>query len=267
MSESRRPKPPASLRAILPVALIALYLPLVVMVAGSFLDLGGRESGLTSRWYEEVFNDPELWASLGRSLLVALGTAIVSTFFGLLGALALDRWDFWGKRSLQTLSLVSLMLPELVLALSLLSWFSVLKLELSLVTVTIAHVTLTLPFVILVIGARLKGLDRSFDDAAKDLGATDVEVLKRVTLPLLKPSIVTAFLLAFLLSFDDFLVTFYTNGAGADTLPVRLYSLMKTGLSPKIQALSSIMLLVSIGLVVLLVKLRGIDDLMETEER
>jgi spermidine/putrescine transport system permease protein len=167
--------------------------------------------------------------------------------------MALHRWRNRARLFLGWMSYVSLLTPELVLAISLLSWYALLGLRLSLATVVIAHVSLTLPFVIMVIGARLDGLDPSLDDAARDLGATDWRILTRVTLPLLKPALVTGFLLAFLLSFDDFMVTFYTNGVGLDTLPVKLYGQMKLGLTPKLQALSTLMLFTSVVLVIVLV--------------
>ena len=278
MDERSRPQAPRSLTWVLPVLLIGLYLPLVTMVIGSFFETGSGAgetegsglfsslfSGLTLHWYHEVFQDPVLWESLARSCLVATASAMVATVLGLAGALVLDKWAFKGRWTLRGLSLVSLMMPELVLSLSLLSWYTLVGLPLSLNTVIIAHVTLVLPFVILVIGARLKGLDNSYEDAARDLGARESQVLLKVTLPLLAPAILTAFMLAFLISFDDFLVTFYTNGAGSDTLPVRLYSLMKTGLTPKVQALSSIMLLFSVALIYILVRLRGIDSVTSAE--
>ncbi|HVK61165.1 MAG TPA: ABC transporter permease [Bdellovibrionales bacterium] len=256
MNERTRPQAPALIRIILPAALIALYLPLVVMVAGSFLERVDGSSRFSLRWYHELAHDPVLWGALGRSVTIAFSSAALSTVLAILGSLALERWVFKGRWPLRILSTISLMLPELVLALSLLSWFSVLHMQLSLVTVAIAHITLTLPFAIFVVGARLQTMEGSLEDAARDLGAGEWQVLTRVTLPLLGPAIVTAFLLAFLLSFDDFLVTFYTNGAGGDTLPVKLYSLMKTGLSPKLQALSTIMLLLSVVMVIMLVKLQ-----------
>jgi spermidine/putrescine transport system permease protein len=242
---------------------LVLYVPLLVMALGSFLEPLSKTAGSswTLRWYAEVFSDPVLLPALGRSFIVATSSASIATVLGLIGALALDKWLFGARRPLQILSLVSLMLPELVLALSLLSWFALLGLSLSLVTVVIAHVTLTLPFTILVIGARLKVLDPAFDDAARDLGASEWEILTQITTPLVSPSVFTAFLLAFLLSFDDFLITFYTNGSSSDTLPVRLYSLMKTGLTPKVQALSTLMLLGSTLLIVILTKVRGLKDL------
>lgn len=250
MSDERiRPRAPRSMRAVLPFVLACLYLPLVVMVIGSF-------KGWTLQWYAELFADPELFEALMRSLLVAFSASALSTVFACFAALALEKFVFRGRWPMRIMSTISLMLPELVLSLSLLSWFSVLHWELTLATVVIAHITLVMPFAILVIAARLQSMDSSIEDAARDLGAGEWQVLSRVTLPLLKPAIISAFTLAFLLSFDDFLVTYYTNGAGNDTLPVKLYSLMKSGLSPKILALSSLMLLFSIGLVTLLIKYR-----------
>ncbi len=249
MNERTRPRAPAFFRAVLPLVLVALYLPLLVMVLNSF-------SGWTLNWYLELFSDQSLWAALGRSLTVAFTSSALSTLLAVFAALALEKFFFMGRWPMRVLSTISLMLPELVLSLSLLSWFSVLHWDLNLMTVAIAHITLTLPFAILVIAARLQSMDASMEDAARDLGAGEWQVLSRITLPLLKPAIISGFTLAFLLSFDDFLVTYYTNGAGGDTLPVKLYSLMKTGLTPKIQALSSIMLLFSITLVAILVRHR-----------
>lgn len=248
--ERLRQPPPRAFSLILPLALAVLYVPVFVMLFSSLTDKGA----LSLRWFREVFEDPELWSALARSLVVAFGSAGCATILGVIGALALDKWLFPARGTLRALSSLSLLLPELVLSLSLLSWFAAWGIGLSLWTVIASHVTLTLPFVILVIGARLRDFDSSLDDAARDLGAGEWRILLHVTLPLLRPAIFTGFLLAFLISFDDFLVTFYTNGAGSDTLPVKLYSLMKVGMSPKIQALSSILLLTSIALIALLMR-------------
>jgi spermidine/putrescine transport system permease protein len=254
MLERARPKAPFFARQFLYFTLALLFIPLLYMVFSSFR-LPGQD-GFTFNWYSELFADSSLWQALVRSLAVAGFTGLFATLIGLASSLALDKWWFPLRGPLSALATVSLMLPELVLALSLLSWFALLHFELSLTTVIIAHVTLTLPFSTLVISARLRSLDRSFDDAARDLGAGEGLIFWRVTLPLLRPALIGAFLLAFLLSFDDFLVTFFTNGAGGDTLPVKLYSMMKLGLTPKILALSSFMLLLSMTMVGFLVRLR-----------
>lgn len=227
----------------LPLSLLALFAPLVAMFHASF----GDEPQSTFQWYRELFNDQSLIEALIRSFLVAAISAAVATLLAVCNGLCVHRWFRSRLRYLSFLSLVSLMMPELILGLSLLSWFSFLQpiwhLQLGLATVVIAHATLTMPFASMVIVARLGEVDRQLDDAARDLGANEIDLLFRVTLPMLMPAVLAAYLLCFVLSFDDFLVSYFTNGSGQDTLPVLLYSLMKTGLTPKIQAMSSLVLL------------------------
>ena len=265
MSERARPKPRGLWRAALPLALFLLYVPLITMLIASFLEVapGGGRATPSLRWYREVIADPVLLTSLARSLMVALVSSAASTVLGALASLALFRWRFFAGRGLEVMASASLVLPELVLGLSLLSWFALVGATLSVWTVVLAHVTLTLPFTTLVVTARLRGLDVSIEDAARDLGASESQVLWRIILPLLKPAIASAFALAFLLSFDDFLVTFFTNGAGSDLLPVRLYSMLKTGLSPKVLALSSTMLSLSVAVIFWLARRSTFRELMK----
>lgn len=260
--ERTRPIAPWFARATLWLTLSALALPLVVLIISSLLDQESGAIAPTLRWYHEVFEDPLLWAATARSLTVAIGVALISTTIGTLAAIA-GQGSMAGTRSfssralrkgLSGLSALSMSLPELVLGLSLLCWFVLLGLPLGFTTVTIAHVTLTLPFATLAIGVRLQALDESLREAARDLGANEGAVFRRVTLPLLRPALLSTFLLCFLLSFDDFLVTFFTGGAGSDTLPVTLYARMKTGLSPKLHALSTLTLAVSAVLAMLLLR-------------
>lgn len=255
--ENPRPRPPFWIGLSLPVVIAALYFPLIAMVIYSFLDRGT----FSTRWYQDVFIDETLWAALRRSLAVGLLSALLSTLLSLMAAFTLDRTRFRARALLGTLSSISLMLPELVLGLSLLSWFALIKAPLSLWTVIASHVTLTAPFAILVISARLGRIDRTLEDAARDLGASEIEVFRRITLPLLWPAVTSAYLLALMLSFDDFMVTFFTSGAGADLLPVKLYTLMKIGVSPKVLALSSIMFAFSILLVAIVLRRRSIREL------
>lgn len=239
------------------------------MVTSSFLkfETQTETSEWTLFWYESLFADADLWQALMRSLFIAFFTGLITSFLGLWSALALHQWNFKFRPILESLSFISLIIPELVLALSLLNWFSILHFQLSLWTVVIAHVTLTLPFATLVIGARLQNFEVSLFEAAKDLGATANQIVLKVTLPMMKPSLMAAFLLSFLLSFDDFLVTFFTNGVGGDTLPIKLYTHMKVGLSPKLSALSSVMLFVSAALIFALFKFRGFDLFKEKENQ
>lgn len=241
MSERARPRSPWFAVATLVLVLAGLYLPLVGLLSGAFLQKTAEGWQWTLQWFAAVFADEGLIYGFENSIIVAVATASLATVLGTGAAIALHRGGFWGRRALQGLSTVSLILPEIVFALALLSWFFILHLSLGLATVIIAHVTFSLSYVILTVGARLGTMDISLEDAARDLGAGEWEILWRVTLPLLKPALGAGFLLSFLLSFDDFLITFFVNGVGSDTLPLKLYSSMKMGLTPKLNALASLM--------------------------
>lgn len=248
MNERRRPRAPWFARFTFVLVLVALYLPLFCVLFKAFSDSMG---GFTTNWFSAVFQDSALIQALVNSLIVGLGASAIATVFGTCAALALWKGGFMGRRVLQGLSYTSLILPEIVFALALLAWFSLLKLTLGLVTVTLAHVTFSLSYVILTVGARLATVDRSLEDAARDLGASEWGVIGKVILPLLTPSLMGAYLLSFLLSFDDFLITFFVNGVGSDTLPVKLYASLKTGLTPKLNAMAALMWLGS-GLILAL---------------
>lgn len=237
---NERPRPSAPWFAKLALAVVAaiLYMPLVSVLGGAFSGLDGR--GIFF-WFGEVFADGALFKALWNSILVGVSAAALATAIGAAAAIALHRGRFFGRALVRLGGSISLVLPEIVFALALLSLFSVIGLGLSLFTVIIAHVTFSLSYVLLTVGARLAGSDASLEDAARDLGASEAKVLWTVTLPLLRPALGAAFLLSFLLSFDDFLITFFVNGVGTDTLPVKLYTSMKTGLTPKLNALATLM--------------------------
>jgi spermidine/putrescine transport system permease protein len=260
--EKRRPRAPQFCFIVLITVLVLLYFPLFYMMFGSVTE--ATESGLhwTLRWYQEVLSDVVMQEALGRSLLIAFGNAFISTALGALAAIALLRSQFRFKMALEMMSLVSLVMPELVFALSLLSWFFIVHMSLSLVTVIIAHISFTLSFVILTVSSRLSAMDNSLDEAAQDLGASEWVILWRVTLPLLKPALATAFILCFLMSFDDFLITFFTSGVGSDTLPIKLYGAMKLGHTPKLNALSTMMILFSVTLIIFVVRSKSFRDVL-----
>lgn len=255
--ERARPAPPLFTRVILRGTLIVLFLPLMALLIFSFVVRGSEgEISLSLNWYRAAIEDKLLWGAVLRSLMIAAASAAVSSVLGMFAALMLGKWKIRGRALLTLVSSLSLTLPELVLALSLLSWFALLGIQLSLLTVIIAHITLTLPFSTLVLSARLRALENQFDDAARDLGATETQIFTRVLFPLLKPALLNSFLLCFLLSFDDFLITFFNSGVGSDTLPVTLYASMKSGLSPKLHALSVMILSISASLCFALLYLR-----------
>lgn len=259
--ERKRPEAPLFAKLILFLTIGLLFAPLVFMFVMSLLqkDFDNNWS-LTLRWYLEVFQDQQMQQALSRSLLIATTSSFISVCLGTLGALSILRTDFQFKKQLSALSMTSLVLPELVFALSLLSWFFVTKIPLGFFTVICSHVVFTLSFVLMILKTRIEGLDRSVEEAAQDLGASSWMVVARVILPQMKPALVSGFVLSFLLSFDDFLITFFTSGVGSDTLPIKLYTSMKMGLTPKLTALSCLMMLGTGCLSVLLVRSKSFRD-------
>jgi spermidine/putrescine transport system permease protein len=251
-----RPQAPIWSRILIIVVAALLFIPSVVMVVSSFFDKGE----FTSKWYIAILTDSQMLAALGRSVIVGLFSSIAATLIGLTSALALYKTKASTKWLLDTFSIISLVLPELVFALSLLSWFFILNWELGLATIFVAHVTFSVAFSLFIISSRLAQLDVSLDQAAFDLGATPLQTLLKINLPLLLPAIWSSALICFLMSFDDFLISFFVNGAGSDTLPIKLYTSMKMGHSPKLSALASLMLFFSLALVALLLSIKPIRN-------
>ncbi len=210
MKERSRPRPPLMAFVIFGMVLFLLYVPLMVMWVNSLLDKVDTQWVVTLRWYREVFSDAELALAMQRSLLVGLSASSIATILGTGAAIAIAKGQFRFRlgHGLEVMSFISLIIPELVFALSLLMWFFLLKIPLGLTTVILAHVTFCLSFVMLTVGARVTALDPTLEDAARDLGASEFRILFKVTLPLLRPAIVAAFVLCFILSFDDFLITY-----------------------------------------------------------
>lgn len=243
-----------------------LYAPIAAVVLQSFnaAPRGLEWSGFTTHWYRVLLhNDAALHATAITLALAAMSTA-ASTVLGTFLALGLSRGRFPGKcmaeRSLQTVIVV----PDIVMAIALLMFYAVARrwleiFDLGLFTMTLGHITFQLPFVTLVVRARLAGLDSSLTEAARDLGATGWQTFRHVTFPLIRPGVLAGALLAFTLSLDDFVVSFFTTGPGATTLPILIYSSVKRGLTPDINALSTLLVLVSVmatTLVMLLQKRR-----------
>ena len=226
-----------------------LYLPVALLVVFSFNEaaLGVRWEGFTWRWYGRLFGDETLTRALRNSLLIAAAVTTLSTALGTAGAWLLHRYRLPGavRSSLAGLILVPMVLPEVLMGVSLLVWFVCLHVPLGFVTVTAAHVTFCFPFVLVAVRARLAGLDPALEEAARDLGASPWQAFRLVVVPFLRPAIVSGALLAFTLSLDEYVVTVFTNGPGSQTLPQEIFGLAKRGLSPQLNALSTVFLLVT----------------------
>ena len=230
-----------------------LYLPILILVIFSFNanSVVGVWTGLSTRWYSELLHDRALIDSFQVSLWVAFWSTLISTVLGTLGAMALERFRFRGKLTYDATMYLPIIIPDIVMALSALLFFVLVAVPLSRYTILVAHVAFNISFVAVVVRGRLAEMDRALEEAAADLGANAWTTFRRVTLPLLMPSIVSAALLAFTLSLDDFVITFFVSGPGSTTLPVRVYSMIKFGVTPEVNAISTLMLLGSTVLVVI----------------
>lgn len=263
MLERARPRAPWWALTALIAGLFLLYFPLSYLVYGSFIEKSDAGTIWSLRWYREILQDADMLAALGRSVTVAFANAFFATLIGAFAALALSRTNFKFKRSLNQLSTLTLVFPELVFALSLLSWFALLHIPLSLTTVVLAHITFSVSFVLLTVVSRLIAFDVALEEAAKDLGANDWQILWRIYLPFLKPALLASALFCLILSFDDFLITYFTSGVGADTLPIKLYTSMKMGHSPKLNALSCLMIGITGVLIIVLMKRDLYKDILK----
>jgi spermidine/putrescine transport system permease protein len=232
---------------------VFLYAPIVILVIFSFNSsrFVSAWEGFSFRWYGELFRDEAMMAALKNSLIVAVASTLISTVFGTMVALAMERNQFFGKTAFDALLYLPIIIPDIAMAVMLLLFFVWAKISLSLVTIIISHVAFNISFVAVVVRARLVGFDRSLEEAAQDLGANELQTFWHVTLPLLMPGILGGALLAFTLSLDDFVITFFTAGVGSTTLPLRIYSMVKLGITPEINAISTLLLMASMLLVMM----------------
>lgn len=232
-----------------------LYLPLVIVVVFSFNDskLNAEWVGFTFKWYHQLFANDKMLTAASNSLVIALLASVAATVLGTLAGIALHRYKL---RLLPFLVLTPLAIPELLMGVSLVIFFVLINqligiLELGLFTILLSHVAFCVGFVAIVVRARMQGMDDSLVEAARDLGATPFQAFRLITLPLLKPGIIAGALMAFTLSIDDFVITFFTAGAGASTLPLEIYSMIKIAVTPEVNAVSSLLMLLTLALIVI----------------
>ncbi len=230
-----------------------LYLPILLLIIFSFNDsrYSGKWNGFTLDWYTQLFADSSILESLYTTLIVAVIAAVVSTIIGTVSAIALHNMKAKAKSVVTSLSYIPMVNPDIVIGISLLSLFSILSVKLGYITLILAHITFNIPYVIFAVLPKLQQLNPNIEEAAMDLGATPYQAFFKVILPELLPGIVTGALLAFTLSLDDFIVSFFTTGSGVSTLSIKVYSMTKRGVSPKINALSSLMFIAVLTLMLI----------------
>lgn len=229
-----------------------LYLPIIVLILFSFNDsrLSLQWTGFTTKWYSILFENAVLIKAFQNSLIVALGTTVLATALGTMGAWLMFRYRFPMRNALNLLIFVPMVMPEVLMGVSLLILFVNLKMELGFLTMIIAHTTFCFPFVLVGVQARLQGIDPFLEEAAMDLGATPIQAFWKVIVPYLTPAIVSGALMSFTLSFDEYIVSLFTTGADSQTLPLKVYGMARRGLDPQLNALSALFVLGTIILVV-----------------
>ena len=230
---------------------VFLYAPILVLVFFSFNSTKSTQvwTGFSTEWYWELINDQSVLEAFRLSMIVGVTATAIATVIGTLTALALTRHRFRGKTFADSAIYAATVMPEIVVGVSLLVFFVAAGIQLGIISIIIAHVAFTISFVTIVVRARLSGMDRSIEEAAQDLGANPIETFLRVTLPLILPGVMAGALLAFTLSLDDFVITFFVAGVGSSTLPLKIYSMIKFGVSPVINALSTVVLVATMVLV------------------
>jgi spermidine/putrescine transport system permease protein len=248
-----------------------LYLPIAILIIFSFNDSRflAQWSGVSTRWYGELSKDSGIILALWNSLFVAVVSTAVSTVIGTLAAMAMERYQFRGQLAMDVLLYLPIIIPDIAMAIMLLTWFNLVGVgfapwELNILgihlavpfSVIIGHVSFNISFVAVVVRARLAHMDRTLEEAAQDLYANTWKTFYRVTLPMMMPGIMAGALLAFTLSLDDFVITFFTSGAGFNTLTVYVFGLLKKGITPKINALSTLMVAFSLMLVLISIVLQ-----------
>lgn len=230
-------------RSYIYLIFIFLYLPIAVLMVYSFNDSRSRGvwGGFTLRWYVDLFQDRTIMSSLYSTLIIGVSSAIIATIIGTMAAIGIHNSKGWQKKLIMNVTYIPVLNPDIVTAISLMILFVFAKVRLGYLTLLLAHITFNIPYVILSVLPKLRQLNKHLYEAAMDLGATPTQALWKVIIPEIMPGIITGMLLAFTLSIDDFVVSFFTTGSGVSTLSITIYSMARRGINPKINALSTIM--------------------------
>lgn len=245
---SSQKKPFSFSTFVLILTLIFLFFPLIIIIFYSFNENKGAEfTKVSLYWYKELFtNSDDLWKAFVNSLIIAITAGIASTILGTLAAVGVRWHTFKGKEYIQAISFLPMVLPEVIIGVSTVIFFAGIGVPLGMFTIFAAHTTFCLPFVFLMVLARLDEFDYSIVEAAHDLGATEQQALLKVVIPAIIPGVASGFLMAVTMSLEDFVITFFVSGPGSTTLPLYVYSMIRFGVSPVINALSLIIILATI---------------------
>lgn len=230
-----------------------LYAPIIILIVYSFNNskVNAVWMGFTTKWYYQLASDGDILTALKNSLLVAFLSTLISTIIGTLAAVGMYKYKFKGKTVLDGLLYVPIIIPEIVMGISLLVFFSQTKITLGIITLILAHVTFSISYVVVVVRAKLSGFDRNLEDAAMDLYANEFQTFSKITLPIILPGIAAGALMAITLSLDDVIISFFVSGPSYETLPLKIYSMVRVGVTPEINALSTVMIVITLSIAII----------------
>lgn len=233
------------------IVFFLMYLPIAVVVVFSFNEskLPVRFTGFSLQWYEKLFHDDAMLEALANSLILGVSSCLLSAVIGTLGAVGLSRIHAKSKGLLEYISILPLMIPEIILGMVLMAFFYLLHLPFGMLTLLLGHTVFCVPYILMEVKARLVGMDPALEEAARDLGAGPFRAFWDITLPLIMPAVLSGSLLAFAMSMDDVVISIFINGPKLSTLPIKVYTQLKTGVTPEINALCTIMLAVTLLIV------------------
>lgn len=235
----------------LALGLVIIYLPIALVILYSFNEskLSSVWGGFSLKWYRTLLADKAMFQALGNSLILGLSASLAAGVVGTLGAVGFDRVRPRSRRLIEYLTSLPLMTPEIILGMVFMAFFGMLGIPFGMGTLILSHTTFCIPYVFMLVQARLVGMDRSLAEAARDLGAGERQVFFTITLPLLLPAIVSGMLLSFAMSLDDVIISLFVTGVNVNTLPIKVYTALKTGVTPEINALCTLLLAATLLLV------------------
>ncbi len=230
------------------LVLAFIYLPIVCVVVYSFNEAKSTAlwRGFSLQWYQALFQDPDIWEALKNSLVLGGLSCLAAAVIGTVGAVGLMKVKFRSKGVMEYIATLPIMIPEIILGMVFMAFFAVLSLPFGMVTLVIAHTAFCIPYILMMVKARMAGMDPALEEAAMDLGATPARTFFDVTLPLVMPAVLSGAMLAFAMSLDDVVISIFVNGPRLNTLPVKVYTQIKFGVTPEINALCTVMLAVTV---------------------
>lgn len=232
----------------LAAVLLLMYVPIALVILYSFNEskISSVWDGFSLKWYAELFRDRALFRSLVNSLVLGVSASLAAAVIGTLGAVGTAKVQLRGKGAMEYIATLPIMIPEIILGMVFMVFFSLIGLPFGMTTLIIAHTAFCVPYVFMMVKARLVGMDKSLEEAALDLGASKIRAFFDIVLPLIAPAIASGMLLAFAMSFDDVIISVFVAGVDSNTLPLKIYSQLKTGVTPKINALCTLMFFITI---------------------